>query len=203
MNQRLGMLIRDARHRSGLTLESLAEQIGVTAGALSHIESGRRLPSPPNAVAIADALGLPREVVLGALDSEHSDRRRSSLDRKTAPNAEPQRMQSAHGVSRSYTAQPIGALFGQPGAPTADSASMPLAPSPLAGPARSSSAMRNTARWSDDTAERIGALQLLADNAADAIRTLRGLVRDEDPVVSREALRLLRELDVRLPDERP
>ena len=61
--------------------------------------------------------------------------------------------------------------------------------------------MRQMARWSADTDERLAALEQLADSAADAIRTLRGLVEDEDPAVSREARRLLRELDVRPPEE--
>ena len=57
------------------------------------------------------------------------------------------------------------------------------------------------ARWSDVTAERIAALEELASSAAEAIRTLRGLLGDDDPAVAREAARLLRELDVRSPDE--
>jgi hypothetical protein len=61
--------------------------------------------------------------------------------------------------------------------------------------------VRQTARWSADTRERLAALEQLADSAADAIRTLRGLLDDEDPAISREAHRLLRELDVRPPEE--
>ncbi len=57
------------------------------------------------------------------------------------------------------------------------------------------------ARWSDVTAERIEALDELASSAAEAIRTLRGLLGDDDPAVAREAARLLRELDVRPPEE--
>jgi hypothetical protein len=57
------------------------------------------------------------------------------------------------------------------------------------------------ARWSEDPDLRLRALEQLADSAAEAIRTLRGLVADEDPAISREARRLLHELDVRLPEE--
>ncbi|MDP2400432.1 MAG: hypothetical protein Q8M66_00490, partial [Actinomycetota bacterium] len=63
------------------------------------------------------------------------------------------------------------------------------------------SSARDEARWSEDTALRLKALDYLADSAAEAIRTLRGLLEDEDPAVAREARRLLRELDVRTPEE--
>jgi hypothetical protein len=100
---------------------------------------------------------------------------------------------------RMYSSMPISALFEEPdGAVFARGAltnmSVPLASSP-------SLSRRDTARWSEDTAERIAALEQLADSAAEAIRTLRGLAEDEDPAVSREARRLLRELDVRSPEE--
>jgi len=37
----------------------------------------------------------------------------------------------------------------------------------------------------------------LSEDASRAIRTLRGMLDDDDPVVAHEARRLLRELDVR------
>jgi hypothetical protein len=61
--------------------------------------------------------------------------------------------------------------------------------------------MRSAARWSADTSERLLALEHLADSASAALRTLRGMLSDDDPMVRREARRLLRELDVRLPEE--
>ena len=80
MDTRLGSMIRLARKKAGLRLEDVAEQVGVTAGALSHIESGRRLPNPQNAVLIAEVLGIPSEDLLVALDEEHAARRRGSVD---------------------------------------------------------------------------------------------------------------------------
>jgi len=65
----------------------------------------------------------------------------------------------------------------------------------------SPSSPRNVARWSDETPVRLEALEELAADASEAIRTLRGLLEDEDPVVAKEARRLLRELNVRLMDE--
>ncbi len=189
----LGNLIRSARHQRGLTLEDLARQVGVTPGALSHIESGRRLPSPSNAVAIAGALGVPREEILRALDEEHSDRRRSSLDRdERTPKARSGWTPDAHVA---FSEQPIEALFEQ-AAPAPSRSQKGASYQPMR-----AASVRDMARWSNDTTQRIEALDQLADSAAEAIRTLRGLVNDEDPSVSREARRLLRELDVRIPEE--
>jgi transcriptional regulator with XRE-family HTH domain len=194
----LGQLIRDARHQTGQTLEEVAEKVGITSGALSHIESGRRLPQSYNAVAIAEALGVPRDEILRALDDEHASRRRSSADRGTTSSLGslgPAR--ASRSSDRLYSARPIEELFGE----------SPASPEDVRVPSRSalSSApepsVRQTARWSADTRERLIALEQLADSAADAIRTLRGLLDDEDPAISREARRLLRELDVRAPEE--
>ncbi len=76
----IGQVIRQARHVQQLTLEDVANMVGITAGALSHIESGRRLPNASNAVRIAQVLGIPRETLLTMLDDEHSRRRRHTAD---------------------------------------------------------------------------------------------------------------------------
>jgi len=205
---RLGEIIRTARKQAGLRLEDVADRVGVTAGALSHIESGRRLPSPHNAVRIAEVLGIPSEDVLTALDAEHSSRRRGSIDGRS------------HEQGRSpatYSELPIEALFSGSRAEVdavarADRGpqSRTSAPRRMAAPGPGSvggdAALhrvtpRAMARWSDVTAERITALDALATTAAEAIRTLRGLVDDEDPAVAHEAARLLRELDVRSAQE--
>jgi len=198
MGTRLGQLIRDARHRSGQTLEDVAEKVGVTPGALSHIESGRRLPQSYNAVAIAEALGVPREEILQALDEEHSSRRRSSAERTSRPSGSIPRRDSSVSATASFSAMPVESLLARP-SPDLQRATSPR-PAPAAPTLRTPST-RDLARWSDDTAERLAALEQLADSAADAIRTLRGLVADDDPAISREARRLLHELDVRPPEE--
>jgi len=203
----LGQIIRHARKLAGLRLEDVAERIGVTAGALSHIESGRRLPTPHNAAAIARVLGIPEEELLVALDNEHSSRRRDSVQswRSSGELMSDSEEGSPPGV---FSEQPIEALFGRPrmrpaaaDAPTSlDSQSMhaPRArqDATFATPSDSRTP-RFQARWSEDTAERIQALDELATGASEAIRTLRGLLGDEDPAVAHEAARLLRELDVR------
>ncbi len=108
---------------------------------------------------------------------------------------------------RAYAERPIEELFAAPGGirPEAfeDDGIPEFAESPhmlRISPSRASSP-RDRARWSDDTPQRLQALEQLADTASDAIRTLRGLLEDDDPMVRKEARRLLRELDVRLPEE--
>ncbi len=201
---RLGEMIRHARKRAGLRLEDVADQVGVTPGALSHIESGRRLPHPHNAVLIAEVLGIPSEELLLVLDEEHSSRRRGSVDSWRSSGGD----RSPHTV---YSELPIEALFDGSRAEakamhrgSADMASQSMhSVMPTSSPvARSaSSPARSMARWSDVTADRISALDELAATASEAIRTLRGLLGDDDPTVAHEAARLLRELDVRSPDE--
>ncbi len=199
---RVGMMIREARKRAGLTLEDVAEQVLVTPGALSHIESGRRLPNPSNALRIAEVLGIKPRLLLDALDYEHSARReRSAYESRDASGAK-----RSGPPQRAYSERPIEELFATPGGlgrdafeddipAFAENAHMPrIAPGTAPSP-------RDRARWLDDTPQRLQALEQLADTASDAIRTLRGLLEDEDPMVRREARRLLRELDVRLPEE--
>lgn len=185
MGTPVGDMIRQARLQAGLTLDDVASQVGVTPGALSHIESGRRLPYPQNAARIAEVLGLSAEEILLALDEAHSDRRRSAAFEAPPPAA-------SAAAPRGFRARPIGELFRRPERAEMSMAMMPQAAAP---------SLRQSARWSEDTSERLAALDRMATNAADAIRTLRGLLGDEDPEVAREARRLLRELDVRLPEE--
>lgn len=190
----IGEIIRQARLAAGLTLEDVASQVGVTPGALSHIESGRRLPYPQNAARIAEVLGLPAEELLVALDEAHADRRRSAAYDATPPAAS---------APRGFQARPIEELFGRPERTDPDGLTRRGLPSrtPPASASMPAPSLRQSARWSQNTAERLAALDRMATGAADAIRTLRGLLGDEDPEVAREARRLLRELDVRLPEE--
>jgi hypothetical protein len=155
-------------------------------------------------VLIAEALGIPSEELLTALDYEHSSRRRGSVQEwRSSGSARPGEDAMSEPVFR---AQPIEALFGRPEAVSRASMPAPAArPEPMgrimAEPDPPFGSARSQARWSTDTSDRIAALDELAASAHDAIRTLRGLVADEDPAVAHEAARLLRELDVRGGDE--
>lgn len=196
-SQPLGEMLRARRKGLGLTLDVLSERVGLTPGALSHIESGKRLPDPKNAIKIAASLGLAEEDVLVALDEAHARRRRSSAQVQSGDllSSMPARSFSAR-QERSYSNPQEDVRFQAMSIDALRSSSVDA--NSRNAPQRSA---RNMARWSEDTADRLTALDQLADTAADAIRTLRGLLEDEDPLIRREAHRLLRELDVRMPEE--
>ena len=61
-----GTTIRRARLRAGLPLRHLAALLGVSASYLSHIENGRRVPSPRFLENVAGHLGLDPEALLAA-----------------------------------------------------------------------------------------------------------------------------------------
>ena len=56
--RRIGEWIRKERRKTGATQAELAAYAGVTPDWISHIESGRRYPSLPVFLAIAEALCL-------------------------------------------------------------------------------------------------------------------------------------------------
>ncbi len=155
----IGHVIRQARHEQQLTLEDVASLVGITAGALSHIESGRRLPNASNAARIAQVLGIPRETLLTMLDDEHAQRRRHTADTGSSRGygAGP-RFDSATPELRDFSSQmpayserPIEDLF-EPAAESLPSR-MARRDAALAGPRTPSvESMRSTARWSEDTA---------------------------------------------------
>ena len=70
----LGATLALLRVHSGLSLRSLAAQVGVSAAYLSRVEHGHDpAPTGERAVAIADALGLPRPLLLNLVDEVRGD----------------------------------------------------------------------------------------------------------------------------------
>jgi transcriptional regulator with XRE-family HTH domain len=196
--------IRARRKELGLTLEEVAEVVGVTAGALSHIESGRRLPDPRNAVAIAQALQIEPDELLALLREAHSDR---VTDRSGWVSNAQELGAAGRAVARSgiFAAKPIEAMFEEtqasgPAPDTAKGAARFTSPQMLNSNV-SAASPRDRARYAPASADRMRAAEELADEASRAIRTLRGMLDDEDPALAREARRLLRELDVHGVDE--
>lgn len=210
----LAGMVRARRKELGLTLEEVAEVVGVTPGALSHVESGRRLPDPRNAMEIARALQLDPDVVLTALDEAHAERRADQAgwsrpsERRSAPA-----VRTTAAATPVFHAMSIDAMFAEPDDTEGDVASSPhvlyssMREETAAEPASrvrsnvGSASPRDRARYAPDSAARLQAADELAEEALRAIRTLRGMLDDDDPNVAREARRLLRELDVRGMDE--
>ncbi|MCK6521885.1 helix-turn-helix domain-containing protein [Myxococcota bacterium] len=70
----LGATLALLRAHSGLSLRGLAAQVGVSAAYLSRVEHGHDpAPTGERAVAIADALGLPRPLLLNLVDEARGD----------------------------------------------------------------------------------------------------------------------------------
>ena len=53
-----GRCLRSLREGSGLTQDQVAVAVGITQASLSNYERGRRAPSLPVAMALADVLGV-------------------------------------------------------------------------------------------------------------------------------------------------
>lgn len=215
---KLSETIHTRRKELGLTLDDLAAIVGVTPGALSHVESGRRLPDARNAVAIASAMRLDPDEVLTLLDLAHAERRATQVgrnkpgERRSSGTTEPSWSDSA----AVFHAMPIDAMFSELEDTEGDACGAPLDRPELTAresqplvlhhsepaPHRSRAASpRDRARHSPAAAERLHAAEELAEQASRAIRTLRGMLHDDDPTIAREARRLLRELDVRSAEE--
>lgn len=195
--------VRARRKELGLTLEEVAAIVGVTPGALSHIESGRRLPDPRNAVAIAQALQMDPDELLALLDDAHADR--NALRSGWTLSSEPRRRAAAmrSEAPSVFRAMPIDAMFAgsqQDGPLPTASVSFDADAATEARHVRSNvgaPSPRDRARYAPASDERVRAAEELAEDASRAIRTLRGMLEDEDPAVAREARRLLVELGLR------
>ena len=57
--------LREAREHSGLTHDELSAAAGLHITAISHFECGRRLPSFHNLIALARALNVSADELLG------------------------------------------------------------------------------------------------------------------------------------------
>lgn len=66
----MSAMVRARRLSAGLTLDALAEQVGVTKSYLSKVERGRSTPSIAIALRIADALGVDAAEIFVESDSD-------------------------------------------------------------------------------------------------------------------------------------
>ena len=62
----LGFRVRDARRKSGLTQEKLAEKVGISPSFLGHIERGTRVASLETLVALCNELSVSPDYLLSA-----------------------------------------------------------------------------------------------------------------------------------------
>jgi transcriptional regulator with XRE-family HTH domain len=82
----IGPRLKAERQRRGISLRTLAERIGVTAGQISHIENGRAQPSVSTLYALASQLDLSLDEVLGLVPAAPPRRpaRRRQVVRRAA-----------------------------------------------------------------------------------------------------------------------
>jgi len=57
--------LRELREMRGLTQAELGERSGIAPAAISHFETGQRIPSLESAVKLADALEITLDALLG------------------------------------------------------------------------------------------------------------------------------------------
>lgn len=62
-----GEALRIIRERTGYNGTELAERVGINRAYLSHIEAGRRDPSPAVAHKLAEALSCPLKAILASV----------------------------------------------------------------------------------------------------------------------------------------
>lgn len=68
----VSQIVKDARHKQGITLARLAEVTGLSESYIWRIEKGQRSPARQAAVKIANALDIEPEL-LGFTDAEGND----------------------------------------------------------------------------------------------------------------------------------
>jgi len=76
--KKLGVLIRDARQKFGLSLEDCAARIGLTPAQLEAFESGVESPSLPQLEVLAFNLGVPLDRFWG--DKSYADQQEAAVD---------------------------------------------------------------------------------------------------------------------------
>jgi transcriptional regulator with XRE-family HTH domain len=70
MSENLGARLREARLRSGLSLRSVAQSLGVSASLISQVEIGKTQPSVSTLYALASHLGVSLDDLLGLPQNE-------------------------------------------------------------------------------------------------------------------------------------
>jgi transcriptional regulator with XRE-family HTH domain len=78
MARQIGRRVRELRETRGLSQDELASHAGLgSQGALSNVEQGKRLPSLPTVLALADALGVPLTEIIEPAPANTASRRQA------------------------------------------------------------------------------------------------------------------------------
>ena len=73
MNENMGQIIKHLRKERNLTQEELAEQLNITAQAISKWENGTSLPDISQVVPLANFFGVPTDVLFGVADTTENE----------------------------------------------------------------------------------------------------------------------------------
>ncbi len=90
----LGKILRDARHRAGVSQRQLAIRTGIAAPSISRIENGRESPSFERFAACLEALGFEPAVELRELAGSEADPVHLAAEAQLTPS---QRLESLFG----------------------------------------------------------------------------------------------------------
>jgi len=80
MNENMGQIIKRLRKERDLTQEELAEQLNISAQAVSKWENGTSMPDISQVVPLANLFGVPTDVLFGIYGTDHNDEIKSRLE---------------------------------------------------------------------------------------------------------------------------
>ncbi len=80
MNENMGQIIKRLRKERNLTQEELAEQLNISAQAISKWENGTSMPDISQVVPLANLFGVPTDVLFGIYGTDHNDEVKARLD---------------------------------------------------------------------------------------------------------------------------
>ena len=73
MKENMGQIIKRLRKERNLTQEELAEQLNISAQAISKWENGTSMPDISQVVPLANLFGVPTDVLFGVYGTEHEE----------------------------------------------------------------------------------------------------------------------------------
>ena len=73
MNESIGQIIKRLRKERNLTQEELAEQLNISAPAISKWENGTSMPDISQIVPLANLFGVPTDVLFGVYGTDHAE----------------------------------------------------------------------------------------------------------------------------------